>query len=1384
MSKFYPAHVAHESFGAGAQKLSARAIYRIPYTASPNHVLWLHPIEQLKHIPLTRELNNFMEYVQLDNEEEEEQCRSHILADLEDIVAELFPGAQVSLFGSYAGGFSTFTSDLDMTVMFPNRRCGNVSQDFAVNGGASRVMEKSTMETQIIGNLTTADNQRKGVVFEQSQHETNDESTYDREELRVQNAFKLEELYEELKSARWVQRIEYRPRARVPIINLSHRSGVECDISMDLPLQSTLHVVRALLQRCGPALAKLSAFLKIYLNQLGLDAPFTGGLGSYKLYVLLAKRIETQPQDMTLGDRLIDFLGHYGKPQNLNEHTIVEVEDAESASFERTSKVQEIQSAFAIAHRVLRDSARNAENPDGAKKKYIGCIQASCSALAELLDTERLCRERMHRRTLCHQYIASTAGTIPSAKEVMDMAPTEGGDENDKEDVCNAITEQNHMLPSSASSESLAELHEQLGTLKSRLLERRSAAAAGSQIQASLDPFLAPSTSNGVVFTYGSADPRLVFNPTDSVGKRIVAGTETLPARMIVAEDKKMFLPAETQQRLGPFHSLHLGERYTQKSLEELEMLQNQHRMHVARLKEALSQTLVPPSSLKVFSPLTDYGKLILAGELPIPEQMKISQQQRQRIEKEQHCRDGLAKLIDLKQRARSRSSSRSGSFSESEPDKSDKTSAATVENGAAFSTRCNDTVSIESFSESGVDFERCDSFAEDWKACDVEMLGDAKGSDSDDTLTVGWFFDRIPAVEEPVSAVNAILSDPPHIRHDWSPMRAPDLRIVEKYKHCGPLSPPLTPSVVATPALSVGVSSTKTHTDASCGGKKQRTEQATGVKVVVLSAPSIPASRTAPCAPTRDGLLQNDSPPITSTVTSAAISAQGQAGPHLSSASSLALEVTSSSEGSASKPRGKRPLPSAMQFELSRPLSRMTKRTDAVILSPLVKTADQCGATLKQETNFRQKRQKIEQIDQSVLTANSPSFVTPSLSAKLDAGASAQALVATIGSDPCTVVTRSVTPQQEDLTTTHDSPVVVSETAAESALAKGDVKKLVSSKAHSAAGSSSTASKITYGKTALISIQPVQVGATTVSSPRKIAKKASVPADMFTNIVSAKSATSNFSSTGIRMPSSKTNKQSRTVPVSLSTPYASVVSHQHAVLSAPQTRVGLGIHSYIPPAAPQSAPVPHPPPLQILPPQSYGNQLPSTCYTPYTTPYDSVQLQMPPAQGVVETQLYQHQLAHYQNHMLQNSQYLHHYQAPVLSPPPVIPAGSYNVGGYAIEPQYSPLPPPVPPQPLPPAPVLQVPQHRQLQYHAHVQSASLPSYGMQPPFHQQQLQQLQQLQHYYDANNSTYTYPTTHYNTQHAPDVHWTHHSGVYSHFVSEPYYTPPAPPQPPAPK
>jgi DNA polymerase sigma len=116
----------------------------------------------------------------------------------------------------------------------------------------------------------------------------------------------------------WVRRAELRRFARVPIINLVHKNGVECDVSLDMSAEATSVVVAHMKERCGPALFTLSAFLKVYLGQLGLDAPFTGGLGSYKLYVLLAKHLLQQSAETgnesagtaQLGPLLLSFLKH------------------------------------------------------------------------------------------------------------------------------------------------------------------------------------------------------------------------------------------------------------------------------------------------------------------------------------------------------------------------------------------------------------------------------------------------------------------------------------------------------------------------------------------------------------------------------------------------------------------------------------------------------------------------------------------------------------------------------------------------------------------------------------------------------------------------------------------------------------------------------------------------------------------------------------------------------------------------------------------------------------------------------------------------------------------------------------------------------------------
>jgi len=52
----------------------------------------------------------------------------------------------------------------------------------------------------------------------------------------------------------------------------------------------------------------------VFLAQLGLDKPFTGGLGSFKLYCLIAQHLQQLPDlaDQDAGALLLSFLAHHG----------------------------------------------------------------------------------------------------------------------------------------------------------------------------------------------------------------------------------------------------------------------------------------------------------------------------------------------------------------------------------------------------------------------------------------------------------------------------------------------------------------------------------------------------------------------------------------------------------------------------------------------------------------------------------------------------------------------------------------------------------------------------------------------------------------------------------------------------------------------------------------------------------------------------------------------------------------------------------------------------------------------------------------------------------------------------------------------------------------
>ena len=98
-----------------------------------------------------------------------------------------------------------------------------------------------------------------------------------------------------LRQTSWASRVDVRENARVPIINFTDRSsGLEVDLSLERC--ETTELVEML---CSDytALEPLAIVLKVLLQQADLNTPYTGGIGSFKLYVLIGHYLSCRDQD-------------------------------------------------------------------------------------------------------------------------------------------------------------------------------------------------------------------------------------------------------------------------------------------------------------------------------------------------------------------------------------------------------------------------------------------------------------------------------------------------------------------------------------------------------------------------------------------------------------------------------------------------------------------------------------------------------------------------------------------------------------------------------------------------------------------------------------------------------------------------------------------------------------------------------------------------------------------------------------------------------------------------------------------------------------------------------------------------------------------------------
>ncbi|XP_076808412.1 uncharacterized protein LOC143451601 isoform X1 [Clavelina lepadiformis] len=214
-------------------------------------------------VGLHDEIEDFYNYIR---PTEEEKCmREHVIKSVKDIVLQLWPTAELDVFGSFPTNLYLPTSDIDI-VLF----------------GKWKFLPLWELKEELVG---------KGIADEHS--------------------------------------VKVLDRAAVPIIKFRHPgTGVKVDISFNMKsgVQS-VQLIKDYMEKY-PTLPKLIFVLKQFLVMRDLNEVWTGGVSSYSLILLCVSflqlhwRSDAAYPDANLGVLLIEFFELYGKHFNFQNACI------------------------------------------------------------------------------------------------------------------------------------------------------------------------------------------------------------------------------------------------------------------------------------------------------------------------------------------------------------------------------------------------------------------------------------------------------------------------------------------------------------------------------------------------------------------------------------------------------------------------------------------------------------------------------------------------------------------------------------------------------------------------------------------------------------------------------------------------------------------------------------------------------------------------------------------------------------------------------------------------------------------------------------------------------------------------------------------------------
>ncbi|CCI39900.1 unnamed protein product [Albugo candida] len=248
---------------------------------------------------LNAELRNLTQTLGLSNIEVEQ--RKKIFAELRELIMTHFPSTHVNLFGSSRHGLETFRSDLDILVS--NKRIESKYIYVAAEDEGEEDDEVVTFSLNVIVPSQNADLAAfrtdpsnapliRLVKSSAPNLASRRGSPWNHKQRHCAIEF-LRELQLLIQSKREDFHIRQIFRAKVPILMLQHKkSNRSIDLGVDTEngsdeLDSTSLICE--FQRLyGLPFKNLVLFLKEYMHQNGLDKPYTGGIGSFRLYVMVA----------------------------------------------------------------------------------------------------------------------------------------------------------------------------------------------------------------------------------------------------------------------------------------------------------------------------------------------------------------------------------------------------------------------------------------------------------------------------------------------------------------------------------------------------------------------------------------------------------------------------------------------------------------------------------------------------------------------------------------------------------------------------------------------------------------------------------------------------------------------------------------------------------------------------------------------------------------------------------------------------------------------------------------------------------------------------------------------------------------------------------------